>query len=44
MELEREFNLWGVSEFAVTPPSQKTVSVRYILREKEIVLTSNLHC
>lgn len=38
-ELLREFNLWGVDDFILTPPNQKAVTLRYVLRGKEIVLS-----
>lgn len=38
IELEQEFARWGVVDYVVTPASQNAVSVRYVLRGKEIIL------
>ncbi len=38
-ELIKEFQLWGITDFVITPPTQKSVSVQYILRGHEIILT-----
>lgn len=39
IELETEFRRWGVTDYVISPSSQKSVSVRYIVNGREVTLT-----
>jgi len=40
-QLANEFSKWGVTDWILTPPNQTIVTVRYVLGDREIVLTSD---